>query len=55
MSSGNLLLIGDSAAVIVMEADASSGRAGGVRKCGVRHGGREGEREGEKAVVSWDL
>ena len=49
-----MLLIRDSAAVIVKEADGSSGRAGGVRTCGVRHGGING-REGGKAVVSWDL
>lgn len=54
MSSGNFLLIRDSAAVIVREADRSFGRAGGVRKCGVRHGGIN-RRERGKAVVPWDL
>lgn len=36
------------------EADKSSGRAGVVRKCGVRQGGING-MEGGKAAVSWDL
>lgn len=49
-----LLLIRDSAAVIVREADRSSGRAGGVRKYGVRRGGIK-RREGGKTAISWDL
>lgn len=49
-----LVLLRNSAAAAVREAAGSSGRAGGVKKCGVGRGGIN-RREGGKAVVSWDL
>lgn len=49
-----LVLLRNSAAATVREAAGSSGRAGGVKKCGVGHGGIN-RRKGGKAVVSWDL
>lgn len=55
MSSGSLLLMRDSVAAAVREADGSSGRAGGVRKCGIRHGGINGreERQSYPGICRW--